>query len=474
MPRERLLWPKFGSAAGGKSHPTVQDQALEKDDPYELAAYEKFAAKENADAAGHNQPQGDAAQGGLNTELSGRVQHWQMDSDHFSTNANQSPDTPADYMDLDIPPVDYCEDPQAALQGEQERAGMSDESEGGQSDSNIQKFMLRDFGTKPLLGARPVKRTKITTVAQEDSEAQNAVEDANNTAAPIPAPAPEVQRIYDQAGSDCGFEEDDDEVQSTIMVATSLPMFKAKQLEDGTTEVVHEPKDPDLSVSETGLALWDFEHNISRRAHRQLVQFLRSVSDLDELAKLPLFKDSLKRKLNNSMPRRKMRKKRVELDRAVLPSRSQSHEDVLVFDFDDTIRTLVSSPAIREKLVSTRAHLTDREIREPWQSRGWGESTRMPGGKHHKHHDDTTIFPGDFVFYKCNAGSRGCGGRNCGAKHLARITWSGEDHRSAAEATATIEKALFPVRDTVTSKQLSAVYKAEAKISAFNKLFYEH
>ncbi|KAF3059130.1 hypothetical protein CFAM422_011711 [Trichoderma lentiforme] len=203
------------------------------------------------------------------------------------------------------------------------------------------------------------------------------------------------------------------------------PSWPCRKVEDFTDEVIHTVKTPQLSVFATALTIWEEQQSITREGHRQLVEILQLVNSLEELRELPLRKDTLRHNLRQSMPLITLRKRTLDLDKTLVPSRASLKEDMLVFDMRSVLRAFLSSETNLRNIYRGMAQLIDGDISEPWEARWWGESIRTTSGQYAYDEYGEPLWPSDFIEWKCTSDS-------CETYHLGRITYCGMDYRRQA------------------------------------------
>lgn len=188
-----------------------------------------------------------------------------------------------------------------------------------------------------------------------------------------------------------------------------------RTLDDSTTEERHTPSFPCLSAFKAALMLWEQQHHVSRRGHRELVEVLQMLSDVNELRSLPVYKDTLNRRLQKSLPLLPLRRRRLNLDMNVMPNRTKSTEDVLSFDLRAVLQTFLSSPQNMKLVYRGMAKLIEGPVLEPW-----GESIRTTSGHCIKDASGHPFWPSDCVWWHCD-------NTKCEKQHIGRITWCGHD-----------------------------------------------
>lgn len=163
--------------------------------------------------------------------------------------------------------------------------------------------------------------------------------------------------IKDKYTDNNGFDEDNIDLEdvvdcethtlteNTLLATIDLPppRMPCQAPEDITEEVIYTVKTPRLSVFATALIIWEEQQGVTREGHRQLVEILQLVNTLEELRNLSLRKDTLRHKLRPSMPLITLRKRTLELNKTLVPSRASLKEDMLVFDMRSVLRAFLSS-----------------------------------------------------------------------------------------------------------------------------------
>ncbi|KAG6035510.1 hypothetical protein E4U41_006043 [Claviceps citrina] len=237
-----------------------------------------------------------------------------------------------------------------------------------------------------------------------------------------------------------------------------------RHVEDTTMEVKHETHPPKLSCFATALIIWEEQNNITRQGHRELVEVLQLVDNINQLKELPVRKDTLRKHLRRSLPLVALRKKTLQLDKSLLPSRSKLHEDLLVFDLRNVLETFLSSRSNIKKIYRGMAHLVNGEILEPWQARWWGESIRTTSGHHVYDSKGQPIWPSDFINWKCNESS-------CDIIHIGRVLYTGLDFRTS---TLTRGEPIIEVQAAYLSTALPAHIAKQQKQAVFTSQHIWH
>lgn len=177
---------------------------------------------------------------------------------------------------------------------------------------------------------------------------------------------------------------------------------------------------------------------MSREGHRQLVEILQLVSDLEELKGLAKYKDTLSRRFNQSLPLIPLRCRTVSLDPPVLPSGSKLTEDVLVFNLKSFLEVFLNSESNMGKIYRGFAQRTDGYVSNPWEATWWGQSIRTTSG--HCIRDDMgkPIWPSDFVWWTR---------QNSEEQQLGGVIWCGLDYTNNAKAAGTTGREILEVQE---------------------------
>ncbi|GAW12819.1 hypothetical protein ANO14919_021900 [Xylariales sp. No.14919] len=242
---------------------------------------------------------------------------------------------------------------------------------------------------------------------------------------------------------DFGFEASDELSNTTTSSTLQQSSYEDPRL------ISFAPQTSKISVFQNALAVWENQHQISRSAHTQLVEVFQLATSLDDIRSTPRRKDTLKAHFEKSLPLCKLRQVTAKLDTTQLPSKSQSTEDILAFDLEGTLTTLLSSDQTAKKIYKGMAHYTDGQLRNPWEAPWWGESIRTTSGQFHRYPDSSPIFPSDFIIWACEHASPKCdydNCENCPGEHFGRIIWCGRDFSSAAGEAGTTGKPLLLVQ----------------------------
>ncbi|KAI6298077.1 hypothetical protein MCOR29_008232 [Pyricularia oryzae] len=219
-------------------------------------------------------------------------------------------------------------------------------------------------------------------------------------------------------------------ISNTIPSVNSGPQISA--MPDPTAQVPTEKRDFDISTFELALGLWIRKNNISRDAYAGLIETLNLASTMDDIHNLPGYKDTILHRTQQVLPPLQLRSRTVDLNMAKLPSRSKPTEEMLVFDVQHLVTTLISSESVMSKIYRGMAHFTDDPIQHAWQAPWWGESTRSTSGEFHRYPDGSPILPSDFIVFGEDDGTG-----------MARVRWSGLDVRTGESKPLLIVQRLY-------------------------------
>lgn len=226
----------------------------------------------------------------------------------------------------------------------------------------------------------------------------------------------------------------DSEESQTLRAPTIAPSeHSTTTLPDPTTLHEHEARDIDPEDTfKFAFALWMSRARLSRARYAQLLEVLELVGDLRQIATLPKRPDTLATWLSSHLPLAHTRTMEIELEADVLPTGAKTSDNLTVFDMADTYKTLLASDQIREKIFTGLGRLSDTP-KELWESRSWGSSLRTTSGQYLSCLDGTTIFPSDFVRWRCE------GSCTCDV-HVGRVVYCGIDCREQSTNTVTFEQ----------------------------------
>ncbi|XDG03304.1 hypothetical protein ABKA04_002919 [Annulohypoxylon sp. FPYF3050] len=228
-----------------------------------------------------------------------------------------------------------------------------------------------------------------------------------------------LEAANDADAADAGFE--DENVSVTDNTSHTL-RASDPDIGDDTEEVIHTPQKLTMSAFQFMLSVWENEHGISRDAHTQLVEIFQLATNLADVKSTPKRKETMLGHVVKCLPLRKFRKTTIKLDYKVLPTRTKFVEDLLVFDMDDLITAIMSSPLMSGQVYRGMARLIDGPINNPWEGNWWGESIRTTSGQYFYYSDGTPIFPSDFIRWKPTPESP--------QVRLGRVRWFGMDFRA--------------------------------------------
>lgn len=252
----------------------------------------------------------------------------------------------------------------------------------------------------------------------------------------------------------------------TISQANSQPR---RLYTDPTTPVTHTPVVPNLSKFELALMIWEEENNVTRKGHKQLVEVLQLIENLQDLRRLSTRKDTMRHKLHKCLPLLTLRKKKLELDKKLLPSRAETQEDLLAFDMRSFLQAFLSSEDNLRTIHRGLAHLVDGDISEPWEARWWGESIRTTSGYCARDKNNNPLWPSDFVQFSCKDSQ--C---LCDPVHLGRITYVGKDFTSRADLNGTRGNIILEIQHAYFTSALPDSIQKFADSARFSQSQGEH
>lgn len=216
---------------------------------------------------------------------------------------------------------------------------------------------------------------------------------------------------------------------------------------DTTTLLHHTPKPINMSEFAFAFTLWVDHNNVTRQAYRELIEIFKLAKSLQDLQELSTRKETMRKKLYNSLPLVALRTKTLDLDKTLLPSRAQIREDLLAFDLKSVLQAFLSSDENMRLIHRGLAHRIDTPVMEPWEARWWGESIRTTSGHCAYDSNNEPLWPSDFIRYICR--EPGCKCDEPG--HMGRITYVGRDFTSKAVTKGEI---VIEVQEVYTTSTL--------------------
>ena len=192
--------------------------------------------------------------------------------------------------------------------------------------------------------------------------------------------------------------------------------------EDKSKEVPWTCAKFDLDVFQMALGLWCQDSAITRQQYSSLLEFLALLQDKAQIQALPKSIETLCCKTQSRMPLMKVRKQRIPLVAAKLPTAGQAStamDWLYWFDPAHLIATLLSSKEFKAKMHFGMAEFVDSP-KKLWHLPSWGASIRECSGNFAYCGTKQPIFPSDVVHYKC-------ANKRCSRVHLGRVYTVGRD-----------------------------------------------
>ena len=220
----------------------------------------------------------------------------------------------------------------------------------------------------------------------------------------------------------------------------------------------------DLDVFQMALGLWCQDAAIARQQYSSLLEVLALLQDTAQVQALPKSIETLCRKTQSRLPLMKIRKQRIPLVTAKLPTAGRAFSSMpmdWLYWFDPTylISTILSSEEFKAKMHFGMAEFVDSP-KELWHSPSWDASIRACSGDFAYcglRSSNQPVFPSDAVYYKC-------ANKNCSRVHLGRVYTVGRDFSKFA---------LQPGNITLQIQALRRVDELDSNwdsIFAFNKM----
>lgn len=199
-------------------------------------------------------------------------------------------------------------------------------------------------------------------------------------------------------------------------------------VQDRSEEVPQTCSSFDLDIFQMALGLWCQDAAITRQQYSSLLEVLALLDDKAQIKALPKSIETLRRKTQSRLPLMKIRKQRIPLLAAKLPTAgprfSSAPTDWLYwFDPSHLIATMLASSEFKTKMHFGMAEYVDSP-KELWHSPSWGGSVRACFGNF-AHCGQQPIFPSDIVVYSC-------GNEQCEKRHLGRVHTVGKDYSKFA------------------------------------------
>ena len=197
--------------------------------------------------------------------------------------------------------------------------------------------------------------------------------------------------------------------------------------EDTSEEIIQKFLNLDVNDFEVALGLWCQDAAITRQQYSSLLEVLALLQEKAQIETLPKSIETLRRKTQARLPLMKMRKKRIPLTAAKLPTAGQAFSSTPMdwlywFDPIHLIATVLASDEFKSKLHFGMAEFVDSP-KELWHSPSWGASIRACSGDFAycgPRSNNQPVFPSDVIFYKCS-------NEGCLSTHLGRVSTIGRD-----------------------------------------------
>ena len=198
-------------------------------------------------------------------------------------------------------------------------------------------------------------------------------------------------------------------------------------INDNSEEVPQTCSSFDLDVFQMALGVWCQDATITRQQYSSLLEVLALLEDKAQIQALPKSIETLRRKTQTRLPLMKVRKQRIPLNSAKLPTAGSAFSSTPMdwlywFDPAHLIATVLASKEFKAKMHFGMAQLVDSP-KELWHSPSWGGSIRACSGEFAycgPRSSKQPIFPSDVVHYKC-------ANKACSVVHLGRVYTIGRD-----------------------------------------------
>ena len=198
-------------------------------------------------------------------------------------------------------------------------------------------------------------------------------------------------------------EEDEVESQPQLMPTPTTIPGVPPPTPDLTTEIPHYPSAFNMSEFEAALALYVNKWSVSREQYKDLRDVLHLLDKVPrQISCLPVRVDSVKKSLDNQLPLLTMRSRELQLDRGLLPTRSQHTEEMTLFDMKNFFKCLLQAPNLMSRVHVGMAEYVDQPT-EFWHSRSWGGSNYTTSGQFamvtNGKYQGQTVLVSDFVWF---------------------------------------------------------------------------
>ena len=254
------------------------------------------------------------------------------------------------------------------------------------------------------------------------------------------------------------FEDDEVEEQSPISSQSTTP--SNLNPDDPTTSLPHHAKDFNMSPFRAAVSLYVNKWSVSRRQWEDLRSMLHSLEVVPlEVAVLPKRVDTIKEGLEDQLPLLTMRRRTLELDPSLLPTRAKHQEDILLFDMKEFFLRLLQSEELIKRTHTSMAQYVD-EPTEFWHSLSWGGSNRTTSGQFARvqsgSHKGEFILASDFVWWYDAPATN---------IKIGRVTFVGVDLTDAARQDGTYGKVKLSIQAVWQYTQLNKELQKNIEIS---------
>jgi len=231
--------------------------------------------------------------------------------------------------------------------------------------------------------------------------------------------------------------------------STELLSAKGTTTVDDSEEIPHRRSAYKQDKFAFMLSIWCEDVSISRSQYASLLEILKSLKDTRSIQILPASLDTLKSQFKAQIPVLPLRKKKIPVLSAKLPTLSAVQREIIQkpttwLYWQDPVALLTrltKSPSFRRSLYTGFGRFVD-EPAELWESAAWLSSNRTTSGQFARYRCGNPILVSDGVYYLCSASDCPC--KSDSTRHIGQVQAVGRDFRSASGGLGTICIMIYP------------------------------
>ena len=215
-----------------------------------------------------------------------------------------------------------------------------------------------------------------------------------------------------------------------------------------------------MSPFRAAVSLYVNKWSVSREQWEDLRSMLHLLEIVPlEVAVLPKRVITIEEGLEDQLPLLTMRRRTLELDPSLLPTRAKHQEDILLFDMEEFFVRLLQSEELMKRTHTSMAQYVD-EPTEFWHSLSWGGSNRTTSGQFARvqsgSHKGEFILASDFVWWYDAPATN---------IKIGRVTFVGVDLTDAARQDGTYGKVKLSIQAVWQYTQLNKELQKNIEIS---------